>query len=81
MKLYPTDDNDLAVIGMGEKWTIKDIHFAFGCGMNRARLLVKKAQRCGVLAKGVDVNKAFKVIGKYQYNLDTISERIQSNVN
>lgn len=72
--MYETDDNDLAVISLGEKWTIKDINFAFGCGMNRSRLLVKKAQRCGVLAKGVDENKAFTVIGKYQYNLDTVTE-------
>ncbi|MBL4908991.1 MAG: hypothetical protein JKX78_03040 [Alteromonadaceae bacterium] len=73
MKIYSTDDNDLAVIGMGEKWTIKDINFAFGCGMNRSRLLVKKAQRCKVLGKHVDENKAFTVIGKYNYNLDTIN--------
>ncbi|MBL4909058.1 MAG: hypothetical protein JKX78_03705 [Alteromonadaceae bacterium] len=73
MKIYATDDNDLAVIGMGEKWTIKDINFAFGCGMNRSRLLVKKAIRCGVMQKGVDENKAFTVIAKYTYNLDTIN--------
>tara|TARA_R110000850_G_scaffold50856_2_gene124266 strand:- start:907 stop:1143 length:237 start_codon:yes stop_codon:yes gene_type:complete len=76
MKIYATDDNDLAVIGMGEQWTVKDINFAFGCGMNRSRLLLKKGQRCGVLSKHIGEDKSFKVIGKYTYNLDVVNARM-----
>lgn len=73
MKLYATDDNDLAVIGMGERWTIRQINFAFGCGMNRSRLLLKKAQRCKVLSKTKNDHNGWDVIGKYNYDLDTIN--------
>ena len=68
MKLYPTDDDNLSVLGKGERWTIKDIHFEFNCGMNRARLLLKKAQRTGVLSKTKNSHGGWDVIGKYKYN-------------
>ena len=76
MKLYPTDDNDLACIGHGLYWTVKDINFAFGCGMNRSRLLLKKAQRCGVLSKHKNDYGGWDVIGTYKYNLEKVNENV-----
>jgi len=77
MKLYDNDDECLRVMGCARvSWTLRQVEKEFKDGMYRARLMIKKAQRTGVIAKNKNGNGAYVVLAKYTYNLEVVNRNV-----